>query len=265
MSSPVEVDIAAAGEAGFDGVELWWTKVRTYLETHAVEQLRELMAKYRVTPVGVCAGKISPFRDTEARRAQFAEAVRVTAALDAKRFAVTCDGQPARLSQADAMAALADELAHYARIAGDHGVQICLEAVGRHSLVDGPAQCIELIEAIGAPAHVGLVMDTFHYFKSRVPLEQIRQIPRDRLLLIHINDTEDQPLDELTDAHRNFPGLGVIPLEAQLGAALATGYDGALSLETFRPDYWQRPADEVAVEALAACRNLLTRLDLPHR
>ena len=82
-------------------------------------------------------------------------------------------------------------------------------------------------------------MDTFHYYKSGVAPAEVRRIPRETLLTVHINDCEDRPLLELNDGHRLYPGLGVIPLRDYLQALRETGYDGFLSVEIFREEYWQ--------------------------
>ena len=43
MSTPFEVDAESYGLAGWSAVELWLTKLETYLESHSVEDARALL------------------------------------------------------------------------------------------------------------------------------------------------------------------------------------------------------------------------------
>jgi 2-keto-myo-inositol isomerase len=96
------------------------------------------------------------------------------------------------------------------------------------------------------------MMDTCHYYVSEVPPERVRAIPREKLLLVHINDAEDRPVTELQEHHRLMPGLGVLPLREDLQALQDIGYDGYLSLEIFRPEYWAQPIAITVRQAHAA-------------
>ena len=78
-----------------------------------------------------------------------------------------------------------------------------------------------------------------------------------RLFIFHINDAEDLPLDQLTDAQRLLPGLGILKLKDMLEAFRRIGYDQVASVETFRPEYWERDPFELAREAKAAVESVL--------
>ena len=71
------------------------------------------------------------------------------------------------------------------------------------------------------------------------PPEEVKSIPAEKLLLVHVSDCENRPKDELENTHRLYPGEGVIPLRDYLGALKETGYEGFLSIEIFRPDHWK--------------------------
>ena len=70
---------------------------------------------------------------------------------------------------------------------------------------------------------------------------------------------EDGALNELTDAHRLYPTLGVIPAR-QLSMLKDRGYDGYLSVEVFRPDYWEQPIEEIAGRAFSTLGDLIASL-----
>jgi 2-keto-myo-inositol isomerase len=111
------------------------------------------------------------------------------------------------------------------------------------------------------------VLDTFHFYAGGSTLAAIRQLDPRKLFILHLNDADEAPSRltsrnggrdgasedrhqcELSDAHRLFPGLGVIPLRSIIAALRAIGYDGVASIEIFRPEYWAWEPLRVALEA----------------
>jgi 2-keto-myo-inositol isomerase len=83
-------------------------------------------------------------------------------------------------------------------------------------------------------------------------LSSIGQVEAKKILIFHINDVEDRPLETIEDAHRLLPGEGVIPLDDILIRLKHIGFDGLCSVELFRPEYWERDPAELAAAARAA-------------
>ena len=259
MPYALDQDIDAAARAGFEGLEIWWDKLVAYLEDHSTDDLKQLLKDNDLTPVGICPLRIWPFRDSEPARQEFREAVRIAPQIGCNLLAVCPDFQPARLTREQALAIHAKELAGMAQLAAEHGVRLSIEPIGGHTLVPGPAEALQLIEMAGAPENVGILMDTFHYFRSGVTDQDIQAIPIDMLDIIHVNDCEDGALNELTDAHRLFPTRGVIPAR-QLSLLKDKGYDGFLSVEVFRPEYWERPIEAIMDKSYSTLGELITSL-----
>ena len=84
-------------------------------------------------------------------------------------------------------------------------------------------------------------------------------MPVEKLFVVHLNGCEDLPKAELTDAHRLFPGEGVIPIDEILRAIRARGFDGTMSIEIFRPEYWERDPRGVAREARTKAEGVLKK------
>lgn len=259
MPYSLEQDIAAAARAGFEGLEIWWDKLVTYLDKHSADDLKQELENSGLIPVSICPLRIWPFRDSEPARQEFRDAVQLAPKIGCKLLAVCPDFQPARLSREEALAIHAKELAVMARLAADSGVHLTVEPIGGHTLVPGPTEALKLIEMAGAPENVGVLMDTFHYFRSGVSDQEIQGIPLDKLDIVHVNDCEDGALNELTDAHRLYPTLGVIPAR-QLSLLKDRGYDGYLSVEIFRPEYWERPIEEITSMAYSTLGELIASL-----
>ena len=107
---------------------------------------------------------------------------------------------------------------------------------------------------------MGLLMDTFHYFVSQVSDDDTRSIPVEKLYGVHVNDCEDRLLDELEDQHRLYPTFGVIPLQQKLSILSEMGYQGYLSVELFRPSYWEQPIEDIVRDAYASYNRLVQML-----
>ena len=259
MPYSLEQDVATAAQAGFDGLEIWWEKLVTYLDKHSTSDLKQLLENSGLTPVSICPLRIWPFRDSEPARQEFREAIQLAPQIGCNLLAVCPDFQPARLSPEEALAIHAKELADMAQLAAENGIRLTIEPIGGHTLVPGPSEALRLIEMAGAPGNVGILMDTFHYFRSGVSDQDIRDIPLDKLDIIHVNDCEDGALNELTDAHRLYPTLGIIPAR-QLSLLKDRGYQGHLSVEIFRPEYWEQPIDEIVGKAYSTLGELIASL-----
>ena len=88
--------------------------------------------------------------------------------------------------------------------------------------------------------NIGLVIDSFHFHTGGSTIKMIDALDPKRLFIFHISDAEDLPLEQLTDAHRLLPGLGSLKLQDIVAALRRIGYDQMASVETFRPEYWER-------------------------
>ena len=115
---------------------------------------------------------------------------------------------------------------------------------------------VEIVAAVDRQ-NVGMVIDTFHFHAGRSRLADLPNVPADKLFVLHLNGCEDRPREDLTDAHRLYPGEGAIPIEAILRALRDRGFDGTASIEIFRPEYWELDARLVARTARAKAAAVL--------
>jgi 2-keto-myo-inositol isomerase len=108
-------------------------------------------------------------------------------------------------------------------------------------------------------ANVGLVIDVFHFHAGGSRLDDLAAVPVERLLVLHLNGCEPLPREQLTDAHRLYPGEGAIPVDAILGPLRERRFDGTVSIEIFRPEYWEQDPRHVAATARDRAREVLIR------
>jgi 2-keto-myo-inositol isomerase len=160
------------------------------------------------------------------------------------------------MSSDEALERAAERAADYAEVA--YPIAVGLEPIGRTTLMGGPAAALD-IAARSHKSNVGMVMDTFHFYRSQVPEQEVRAIPPEKLLLVHINDAEDLPVEQLRDVHRLHVGQGVLPLLGTLETLNGIGYNGFLSVEIFREEYWRQPVEQVVREAKSSLDSVLSK------
>ncbi|MFS8085384.1 MAG: sugar phosphate isomerase/epimerase family protein, partial [Acidobacteriota bacterium] len=127
---------------------------------------------------------------------------------------------------------------------------------------DCSVQTLELADEIIVKVNrgnIGLVIDSFHFYTGGSTIKMIDALDPKRLFIFHINDAEDLPSAQLTDANRLLPGLGILPLKEIISAFGRIGYDRVASVEIFRPEYWERDPFELAREAKAAVESVLLK------
>jgi 2-keto-myo-inositol isomerase len=133
------------------------------------------------------------------------------------------------------------------------GVRIAFEFLGFFDCPIGtPAAAARAVDGLD---DVALVLDSCHWHASGSgPLDRF---PVERLAMVHLNDAPPKPPEEIEDADRLLPGLGVIRLAELVSALRRRGYDGPWSLETFNPAYWDEDPREIARRGVAALEALL--------
>ncbi len=250
MPYPLEQDIEAAAAAGFPLVEIWAGKLGPYLERHGVAGLRGELQARGLGVAAICPYGLRLFGDWRAGLAPVERAAGLAAEIGCPLLLV-CPDAPGEADAGDDVWARAGERARaYAEAASAGGVRLAIEPLGGHRFVPGAAEAMRLIRAADHPA-LGLMLDTFHYHKSRVPEDAVRAVPPALWSIVHINDVPAGEPAGLSDADRLYPGEGVLPLADTLRYFRSIGYQGAVSVEVFRRSYWELPIAEINARAYA--------------
>lgn len=146
-----------------------------------------------------------------------------------------------------------------AEILGYFGVRLGLEPVAPHHLRAAGAHpfvwdfpgALRLCEGIDKP-NVGLLVDSFHWYCSGGSIEDLKAIPPEACVHVHINDAPaGVPLEQQHDRGRLFPGEGVIDLKTFLSVLRSKGYDGCVSIEVLTQQPFSGTPDELAARAAA--------------
>jgi 2-keto-myo-inositol isomerase len=255
MKATLPEDITAAGAAGFKALEIWAAKMDAYLETHSVAELKALFDRAGLQPASINSIEFITFRPPEEYEtvvARCRELCALAQALGCAKIVVVPSPTPEGVAWDQVRDESVRVLRELSDVASPYGVQLAFEFLGfPWCSVRTLAQCWDIVGETGRD-NVGLVIDTCHFYAGGSALSSIAQVVPQKILIFHINDVEDRPLETIEDAHRLLPGEGVIPLDDILARLRDIGFDGLCSVELFRPEYWERDPAELAAAARAA-------------
>ena len=256
MRADLATDLRAAKTAGFDYVEIWAAKLRTFLKERSTAELRHLFSHLGLLPLSINSIEHVTFRDAaayESIKQECEELSRIAAAIGCPCIVVV----PGRLptggaSRESVIAESIRVLNELCDIAANHHVTLAFEFLGQPDCsVPTLELCAEIVRKIDR-GNLGLVIDSFHFYAGGSTIEMIDALDPKLIQIFHINDAEDLPREQLEDRHRLLPGLGILPLREIVSAFRRIGYDKVASVEIFRPEYWERDPFELARDARVA-------------
>ena len=262
LQADLSADIQVAGQSGFDVVEIWAPKLLHWLmRGGTLPAIWEQMRSAGVQAHAINSIERINFGDERdwigVQRLCHAYSA-AAGFLEVPWVVVVPAPRPAGVDDATVLKETARALRELSDIANGYGgVGLAFEFLGfADCSVNTLADAWAIVQAVDRP-NIGLVLDTFHFYAGGSTLESIADVDPARLAIVHVNDAEQRPRAELSDAHRLLPGQGVIPLTEIMAAIRATGWDGVVSVELFRPEYWAWDGLRLAREARAAVEALL--------
>jgi sugar phosphate isomerase/epimerase len=146
-------------------------------------------------------------------------------------------------------------------IAGQHGVRLALEFNSAHSVINRLEVGREIV-ALAKHASCGLLLDAYHLERSGGGGRGFESMPSKEIFAFQYSDVPDAPptaAKRPTD--RLPPGKGKVRWRDLFALLKEKSYPGYLSYEAPNPDYWARPPEEVAREAVEATRRLLAQVE----
>jgi len=113
--------------------------------------------------------------------------------------------------------------------------------------------------AVAAGDRVGVVLDSWQFFRAGSTWTALAQLPADRIAFVQIADAPAAPQPDLTfemSHQRLMPGRGELDLLAFREALRNRGYDGVVSVEVLSAQWRTRPLAEFAATTLAMAKAL---------
>jgi 2-keto-myo-inositol isomerase len=260
MHADLSTDIKAASAAGYDLLEIWSAKLYRYLESKTTADLKAELDAAGIAPYSINSIEHITFRNDADHAAIVAECrtlLKIAGEIGCPYIVVV----PGKLPEGATKDEIVDEsvrvLNELSDIACEYGVSLAFEFLGQTDCsVQTLDLCNEIVEKVGRE-NVGNVIDSFHFYAGNSTFEAIDRMDPKKLFIFHINDAEDLPKEKLTDAQRLYPGLGILPLNELKRRFDGIGYDQMVSIEIFRPEYWEQDPFEVAAKAKAATEQVL--------
>lgn len=162
------------------------------------------------------------------------------------------------LGESGSLKRTAEILAELGELMRPFGIVAAFEPIGHVRKASRADEACRVIELAGRDANIGLVVDVFHFFQAQNTLTELRRIPAERIVTVHLNDSMDLPLRELSGArHRVHPGEGVFDAVGFCRTLDAIGYRGPCAVEVLNDDYRRLDAEHVAKRSFEASWSVL--------
>jgi 2-keto-myo-inositol isomerase len=240
-NSTLERDLKYCEQYGYDFIEIRLDKLRDYLKTHTVADLAAFFKLNKIKPFAFNALEGITFRDDAGYRQIKADLKflgETGEVIGCKKIVVVPTFDVGGYTKTQIKEESVRVLNELADCAGKYGVKLAYEFVGYPNCsVNTFGQTYEIIKAVNRD-NVGMVLDCFHFHAMGSRLEDLKQADPQKIFIFHIDDAEDLPVGALRDDKRLWPGDGVIDLNAILRTLKEIGYGEMVSVELFRPEYW---------------------------
>ncbi len=260
MHADLETDIKAASAAGFELIEIWAAKLREFLKTQTPADLKNLLKESNLEPYSINSIEHITFRtaeDYEEIKTECEELSSIAGEIGCPYVVVVPGKLPENATQEEIIEESVKVLNELGTIAEKHNVSLAFEFLGQTDCsVQTLDLCNEIVEKVNRE-NIGNVLDTFHFYAGNSTFEAIEKMNPKKLFIFHINDAENLPKEQLTDAHRLYPGMGILPIREIKAKFDQIGYDKMVSIEIFRPEYWNEDPFEVARKARKATIEVL--------
>lgn len=260
MHADLETDIKAASAAGFELIEIWAAKLREFLKTRTTADLKNLLEENNIEPYSINSIEHITFRtgeDYEKIKEETGELSSIAGEIGCPYVVVVPGKLPENATKEEIIEESVKVLNELADIAEKHNVSLAFEFLGQTDCsVQTLDLCNEIVEKVDRK-NIGNVIDTFHFYAGNSTFEAIDRMKPEKLFIFHINDAENLPKEDLTDAHRLYPGTGILPIREIKAHFDKIGYDRMVSIEIFRPEYWNEDPFEVARKAKEATEKVL--------
>ena len=262
-NSTLAQDLELCEKHGYDLIEIRLDKLREYLETHTIADLKAFFEKSHLKPFAFNALEWINFRtpaDWETLMQGLDLFCEAGKEIGCNRVVVVPTPDVGNKTIAEIKKSSVEAIKEIDARARKNGwpMKLAFEFVGYPNLcVNTFGQAYDIVEAANMD-NVGMVLDCFHFHAMGSRFEDLERAPKEKIFILHIDDSEDLPVGAARDEHRLWPGEGAVDLKRIFQILKDKGYEKMASVELFRPEYYEMPAEdtiriakEKSVKALA--------------
>lgn len=247
-NSTLAQDLILGEKYGFDYIEIrTMDKLPEYLATHTVDDLAAFFKTSKIQPLAFNTLYPLTFNDAAGQqkiRDDLTFMCEVGAKIGCKTVIGVCNWDQGIKTKSEIKAETVRVFRELSDIAQPYGVRLCLEFCGvPNHTVNTFEQAYDIVEAVDRD-NVGVTLDCYHFHAMNSRMAALEAADVQKVFIVHLDDAEDLPVGQGSDENRLWPGDGAVDLDGILGTLARKGYDNAISIELFRPEYYQLPAEE---------------------
>jgi|BioPla2DNA2_1021312.scaffolds.fasta_scaffold00107_41 2-keto-myo-inositol isomerase len=273
--STLALDVQLCEQVGFHAIELRLDMIHSYLRNHSKHSLLDLFEGRKIRPVNINAiytyETLFSDQDNQYRQTSFLNefqyACELASFIGGNALVVCPPLKPDRissfqLSEDELIDMNVRILSQLAKIAKATETELWFEIIGaEYSSCRTIVQAKKILERV-FEKNLKLTLDSYNLYMGNPVgwLNDLLLLTEKDIGIAHINDADDVPLEQLgPQSARKFCGDGILNLSGYLGLLKTLGYDGVVSIETFRPEYWEKPAHWVVHEAYRSTRKAMEK------
>ncbi|WP_071705936.1 sugar phosphate isomerase/epimerase family protein [Murdochiella vaginalis] len=267
--STLEKDLKLCDKMGFDFIEIRFDQLKAYMETNSLETLSKSFSCMHIKPHAMNAVYLKPFIYSnqcdpvlqEAFDMEFLNACDLARQVGSKCIVIVPPFvEPAYEGTRDeATETCVRALKKMSDVAGSFKINLAFELVGlRKSMVRTIKHAVEIVEKVDRP-NVGYTFDAFNIYCANKSndFSDLQLAQKDKIFVVHVNNADGYGLDYKDQSHRRLCDKGVVDLTGFLYQLNRLGYQGMISIETFRDEYGQWKPDLLVQKAYNTTKDLI--------
>jgi len=258
---PLPDQVRITSQAGYDAIEPWLRDIEQFVQSGgALADVRKQIADAGLT-VESAIGFANWIVDDDAARKAGLEQLRrdmdSVRQLGGSRIAAP----PAGATNADDpkldLFVIAERYRAALEVGREIGVTPQLEVWGFSRNLSRLGETVFAAVESGHP-DACVLPDIYHIRRGGSDFAGLKLLSGAAVHVLHVNDYPGSiARDELTDAHRVYPGDGDAPLREIVDALRAGGFHGVLSLELFNREHWKQDPLMVATRGRKSIQRMM--------
>lgn len=259
--SNTEKDLILCENAGFEYIELRIDMLKDYLKNHSIKELKDFFGTSRLKPHAFNAIYLYPEFLTEnddiVRQANlmadFMLCCKAGHEIGSHYIVIVPflrEGDPSLPYEGifeNTHEQSVRILKKLGKIAKEYDMKLCFEVVGLNkSSVKSVEQAKEIVESVNE-SNVGYVFDIYNLYLNTLSNDysQMKLVEKEKIFAVHVNNADDVPVQLMGQHNRRFVDEGCLDLKAFYKVLKELNYNSIISIETFRPEYWEKDAEWV--------------------
>ena len=257
LNAPFGADVEDYAAGQCHSIEVWMTKLETYLESNSIDDVMGLVDDHGIQlPVASYHGGLLDSHGEKRQLAweHFETRLELCQRLQIGTFVVACDvSMP--LSQRTIDHTI-ESLKLVADAAAQRNVRVALEFQGRSALGNNLQTAAGIVEQIHSP-NLGLCFDLMQFYLGPSKFHDLQLLDRQNLYHVQLADLADVARELATDSDRILPGDGDFHVQPIVDHLRAIDYQGCVSVEIMNPRIWNVPPRQFGEIAMTALRKQL--------